>query len=90
MRSWSVAKPRAAFMMNLETIQSRITEEMKKAEEATAKYGKDSQEARVAWDVVEELEAEASHLKSNQTKSDPLEEFCKEAPEADECRVYED
>lgn len=90
MRAWTVAKPRAAVMMNLETIQSRIQEEMKKAEEAVAQYGKDSKEARVAWDIVEELEAEASHLRGNQTKTDPLEEFCKESPEADECRVYED
>lgn len=88
-RVWSVVKPRAAVMMNLETIQTKIQEETKRAEEASSKYGADSKEARVAWDVVEELEAEASHMRANQSTEDPLEEFCKDSPEADECRTYD-
>lgn len=76
--------------MNLETIKTKIAEEMKKAQYAQDTYGKASKEAALAWDVVEELEAEASHLKANAPSSDPLEKFCEEAPEADECRVYED
>lgn len=40
-------------------------------------------------DAVEELEAEASHQK-NAEKKDPLEEYCEDVPEADECRTYED
>lgn len=75
--------------MNIETIQTQIQKEMKKAEEATAKFGKTSKEAAMAWDVVEELEAKASHLKADQTSSDPLDEFCKDTPEADECRTYD-
>lgn len=75
--------------MNLETIQTKIAEEMKKAQEATEKYGKSSREAAMAWDVVEELEAEASHLKANKGTEDPLDKFCLESPESEECRVYE-
>jgi len=40
-------------------------------------------------DAVEELEAEASHQK-NAEKKDPLEAYCEDVPEADECRTYED
>lgn len=76
--------------MNLDTIQVKIAEEMKNAQEATAKFGKTSKEAALAWDIVEELEAEASHLKANKGSEDPLDKFCEESPEADECRVYED
>jgi len=76
--------------MNLETIQGKIAEEMQKAQDATSKYGKNSKEAALAWDVVEELEAEASHLKANKGSDDPLEKYCEDSPEADECRVYED
>lgn len=83
-------KARVAFTMNLETIQVKIKEEMKRAQDAQEKYGKNSKEAALAWDVVEELEAEASHLKANEGSSDPLEKYCEDAPEADECRVYED
>merc|ERR1712057_49846 len=43
----------------------------------------------VAWDNVEEISAEISHKKPK-SKTDPLEEFCDDNPEADECRVYED
>merc|ERR1711959_60164 len=43
----------------------------------------------VAWDNVEEISAEISHKKAK-AKVDPLEDFCDDNPEADECRVYED
>jgi Skp family chaperone for outer membrane proteins len=84
------APARAVMTMNLDTIQVRIQEEMQKAQEATAKFGKSSKEAAVAWDLVEELEAEASHMKSKQGTVDPLDKYCEDVPDADECRIYED
>lgn len=39
-------------------------------------------------DVVEELEAEASHQKAK-PKQDPLDQYCEDTPEADECRTYD-
>ena len=39
----------------------------------------------VAWDNVEEISAEISH-KKQQGPKDPLEDFCDDNPEADECR----
>jgi hypothetical protein len=48
------------------------------------------QDCAVAWDTVEELSAAASHkkdaVKADVTLSDPLEKFCQDAPDADECR----
>ena len=47
---------------------------------------------QVAWDEVEELSAAAAHkkvaFKDNPVNTDPLEAFCDENPDADECRVY--
>lgn len=44
-----------------------------------------------AWDEVEELAAHAAHMKTaKKDNSDPLEQFCADNPETDECRVYED
>lgn len=84
----SARRMRPAFMtMNLDTIQVKIQEEMKKAQEATTKFGKGSREAALAWDAVEELEAEASHMKAKQGNQDPLEKYCEETPEADEVRI---
>lgn len=63
---------------------------IKEAEEA-CKDGS-AQECANAWDTVEELSANASHKKdaAEGSKKDPLDEYCEEVPEADECRVYED
>jgi hypothetical protein len=36
------------------------------------------------------LSAAASHAKDKKKGSDPLEEYCKDNPETDECRTYED
>lgn len=77
------ARP-AALTMNLDTIQQKIAEEMAKAAAATEKHGKTSKEAALAWDIVEELEAEASHMKANQKSQDPLDKYCEDSPEADE------
>lgn len=42
-----------------------------------------------SWDDVEELSAEAAHQAAKKSV-DPLEEYCADNPETDECRVYED
>lgn len=61
---------------------------IKDAEEA-CKEGS-AEECANAWDTVEELSANASHKKEASEKKDPLDEYCEEVPDADECRVYED
>ncbi|KAG6498593.1 calvin cycle protein CP12-1, chloroplastic-like [Zingiber officinale] len=70
-------------------ISEKVEESIKKAEEACAGDAV-SGECAAAWDEVEELSAAASHareaLKAN---SDPLENYCKDNPEADECRTYD-
>lgn len=53
----------------------------------TAK-GDDSPECAAAWDVVEELQATASHQQVN--AKTPFQRYCEENPEADECRLYDD
>uniref|UniRef100_R7W0K0 Uncharacterized protein n=1 Tax=Aegilops tauschii TaxID=37682 RepID=R7W0K0_AEGTA len=40
--------------------------------------------------AVEELSAAASHARDRKKEhSDPLEEFCEDNPETDECRTYD-
>ncbi|EIE19790.1 CP12-domain-containing protein [Coccomyxa subellipsoidea C-169] len=76
------AEPTAA-QKTLSELERAIAEARKQCDEATAG------ECAAAWDTVEELSAAISHKKA-QAKADPLEEFCDDNPEADECRVYED
>ncbi|EOA28136.1 hypothetical protein CARUB_v10024325mg [Capsella rubella] len=50
-----------------------------------------SGECVAAWDEVEELSAAASHARDKKKAgvSDPLEEYCNDNPETDECRTYD-
>ena len=70
-------------------ISDKVSESIKKAEETCADE-KVSGECAAAWDEVEELSAAASHARDKlKENSDPLENYCKENPEADECRTYD-
>ncbi|MCP6508268.1 hypothetical protein NL478_26235, partial [Klebsiella pneumoniae] len=69
-------------------ISEKMSESIKQAEEACAD-DKAGGECAAAWDEVEELSAAASHAREKLKESDPLENYCKENPETDECRTYD-
>ncbi|KAL6644943.1 hypothetical protein ACP70R_016551 [Stipagrostis hirtigluma subsp. patula] len=70
-------------------LASKVSESIKQAQETCADDPV-SGECVAAWDEVEELSAAASHARDRQKGVDPLEEYCKDSPETDECRTYED
>ncbi|MBW4655576.1 MAG: Calvin cycle protein CP12 [Kaiparowitsia implicata GSE-PSE-MK54-09C] len=70
-------------------IQSKIEQERQKAREACQSSGSESSECAVAWDTVEELQAEAAHQRSKAAPKNSLEQYCDDNPEAAECRVYD-
>lgn len=72
-----------------EKITDKVVESIKQAEEACSDDPV-SGECVAAWDEVEELSAAASHARDRKKESDPLETYCKDNPETDECRTYED
>ena len=49
-----------------------------------------SDECKVAWDEVEEISQAKADLRLKLEKYDPLESFCEDNPETDECRLYDD
>lgn len=67
---------------------------VEKVKEATEVCEADvrSEECKVAWDEVEEVSQARADLriKLRLLNQDPLESFCQENPETDECRIYED
>ncbi|CAL4976718.1 unnamed protein product [Urochloa decumbens] len=70
-------------------ISDKVSDSIKKAEETCADEKVDG-ECAAAWDEVEELSAAASHARDKlKENNDPLENYCKENPETDECRVYD-
>uniref|UniRef100_A0A7N0TMV0 CP12 domain-containing protein n=1 Tax=Kalanchoe fedtschenkoi TaxID=63787 RepID=A0A7N0TMV0_KALFE len=71
-----------------DAISEKVAESIKEAEEACA-GDPVSGECVAAWDAVEELSAAASHARERSKNSDPLETYCKDNPETDECRTYD-
>ena len=70
-------------------ISDKMSESIKEAQE-TCSEDAASGECAAAWDEVEELSAAASHARDRKKEhSDPLEEFCEDNPETDECRTYD-
>lgn len=68
-----------------EMIENKVME----ATEACA-GDENSDECRVAWDEVEEVSQAKAHLRVKLEKEeDPLESFCSENPEMEECVVYD-
>ena len=72
-----------------ETLSEKVAESIKNAEE-TCSDDPVSGECVAAWDEVEELSAAASHARDRKKESDPLETFCKDNMDDEECRTYED
>ncbi len=73
----------------MSNITEKVQEELKQAREVCESSGVDSKECAVAWDAVEELEAESSNEKESKVKNS-LEVYCDDNPDAAECRLYED
>lgn len=70
-------------------ISDKMSDSIKEAQE-TCSEDAASGECAAAWDEVEELSAAASHARDRKKDhSDPLEEFCEDNPETDECRTYD-
>ncbi|KAI4349740.1 hypothetical protein L6164_010300 [Bauhinia variegata] len=69
-------------------ISKKVEQSIKQAQEACSE-NPTSGECVAAWDEVEELSAAASHARDKQKDSDPLENYCKDNPETDECRTYD-
>jgi hypothetical protein len=69
-------------------IQEQIEKERQAARQACETSGEGSTECAIAWETVEELQAEASHQKQKVAKNS-LQEYCDDNPDALECRVYD-
>ncbi|GAB4830577.1 hypothetical protein Ancab_020343 [Ancistrocladus abbreviatus] len=80
-----MARPVAAAP---DKLSEKVAESVKEAEEVCA-GDPTSGECVAAWDTVEEVSAAASHARDRKKESDPLENYCKDNPETEECRTYD-
>ena len=72
----------------LERLSQQIHEARAEAHSVCSLQGATSGACAVAWDIVEELQAEASHRRVQLAKNS-LEAYCEEFPDAVEARVYD-
>jgi hypothetical protein len=71
-------------------IKEKIEQELEQARTVCSTEGASSAECAAAWDVVEELQAEASHQRQTKPEKTNFEKYCEANPDADECRLYDD
>lgn len=79
-------------MPNIEatkTIEQAIQEAIEQARAACASEGNASSDCAVAWDIVEELQAEKSHRGGTDKPKNSLEQYCAQHPDASECLIYD-
>ena len=78
-----IERPKAVILS--EEIERAIVS----AREMGELYGPASTECAAAWDIVEELQAEAAHQKAEKLQKTAFEEYIEEHPEAAEAREYD-
>jgi uncharacterized protein YgiB involved in biofilm formation len=70
------------------TLDQQIQDAIKQARQACSTQGDKSVECATAWDIVEEMQANASHSRQKPRKTS-LEKYCDDHPDASECRLYD-
>ena len=78
-----VEQPKAVLL------EQRIQDAIANARALCAEKGATSPECMVAWDEVEELQAEAAHQRAKKPEKTAFDEYCEEYPEAFEARIYD-
>jgi CBS domain-containing protein len=70
-------------------LDQRIEQAIAEARAICTEFGPTAKQCMVAWETVEELQAEASHQRATPPSKSAFEEYCEENPEAAEARMYE-
>jgi CBS domain-containing protein len=71
------------------TLQEEIKKAIAQARSICTEKGATSGDCAAAWDIVEELQAEAAHQQAKKLDKTAFEEYCEDYPEAAEARMYE-
>ncbi|MBD2211793.1 Calvin cycle protein CP12 [Calothrix sp. FACHB-156] len=79
----------AAAQNGTKTLQEAILEAINEARSTCDRNGSDSTNCAVAWEIVEELQAEKAHQQQAKKRKTFLESYCEQHPEAIECLIYD-
>ena len=70
-------------------LDQQIQDAIAEAKKISAEKGVNSKDCAVAWDIVEELQAEAAHQRAQALEKTAFEIYCEENPDAAEARIYD-
>lgn len=70
-------------------LEGKIQQAIAQAKELCAQSEVDPRECITAWSLVEDLQAEAAHQRSERLEKTAFEEYCEEYPDLLETKVYE-
>ena len=70
-------------------LEQELEDAIKNARATCSETSPSSEECAVAWDIVEELQAEIAHQEAKKIPKTAFEEYCEEFPEAMETRMYD-
>jgi CBS domain-containing protein len=70
-------------------LADRIQQAIEEARAVCAEKGATSKDCAAAWDIVEELQAEAAHQQAKPLAKTAFEEYCEDNPDAFEARMYD-
>jgi CBS domain-containing protein len=70
-------------------LERRIQQAIAEARAVGEREGVTSRAAAIAWDTVEEIQAEAAHQRAERIQKTAFEVYCEEFPEALEARMYD-
>lgn len=78
-----VEKPKSVLL------EDKIIEARDSARQICSEKGPTSPDCAAAWDVVEELQAEAAHRRNQRLEKTHFDEYCEDYPDALEARMYD-
>lgn len=70
-------------------IENDIQQARENARATCAEKGPTSPECAAAWDIVEEMQADAAHRRAKKMEKSYFDEYCEDNPDALEARVYD-
>ncbi|MGF1934977.1 MAG: Calvin cycle protein CP12 [Nostoc sp. ChiQUE02] len=70
-------------------LEEAITEAITEARTTCELDGSNSAGCAVAWDIVEELQAEKAHQQQAKSNKTSLENYCDHHPDSVECLIYD-
>jgi hypothetical protein len=71
------------------SLEQRLHDATAEARAISEQYSLESPECAAAWDIVEELHAEAAHQQVKNSDKTAFTDYCEEFPDALEARLYD-